>query len=206
MKMKKLTGVICAAAVTLGMMTSVFANPSISTVSYDPESVTAEAQDSIPDGMKVEVQEPDTTRYGNKETAEVVDSLNSEDKKITMEEAMDKLNVDPAKVKTENTDKEINPLDYDFITKFADLVLTDGTNVKYDNDGNAVSAKVTFKAEAAKGAKAENLLIMQIDPKNGKVYFIEILPEDFDPETGEITVTFPCLGPFTILEKTQADA
>lgn len=119
---------------------------------------------------------------------------------------MDKLNVDPAKVKTENTDKEINPLDYDFITKFADLVLTDGTNVKYDNDGNVVSAKVTFKAEAAKGAKAENLLIMQIDPKNGKVYFIEILPEDFDPETGEITVTFPCLGPFTILEKTQADA
>ena len=119
---------------------------------------------------------------------------------------METLKVDTTKVKTQNTEKEVNPLDYDFITRFADVVLTDGTNVMYDDNGNVVSAKVTFKSEAVKGAKAENLLIMQIDPKTGKVYFIEILPEDFDPETGEITVTFPCLGPFTILEKTAANA
>ena len=64
-----------------------------------------------------------------------------------------------------------------------------------------VSVKVTLTLEALKEADVENLLIMQIDPKTGEVFFIEIAAEDFDPVTGEITVAFPCLGPFTVLEK-----
>ena len=41
--------------------------------------------------------------------------------------------------------------------------------------------------------KKEDLLLMQVDATTGKVYFMPI--EEFDPVTGEITATFPTLGP-----------
>ena len=39
---------------------------------------------------------------------------------------------------------------------------------------------------------------MQIDPTTGKVYFIA--PEEFNSATGEITATFPTLGPVAVLK------
>ena len=42
---------------------------------------------------------------------------------------------------------------------------------------------------------------MQINPETGEVYFIEIDEESYNPETGEITVEFPCLGLFTVMGK-----
>ena len=35
---------------------------------------------------------------------------------------------------------------------------------------------------------------MQMDPTTGEVYFIEIDAENFNAQTGEITVTFPVHG------------
>ena len=40
---------------------------------------------------------------------------------------------------------------------------------------------------------------MQVDATTGKVYFMPI--EEFDPVTGEITATFPTLGPIALLKK-----
>ena len=49
-------------------------------------------------------------------------------------------------------------------------------------------------------------MLMQMDPTTGEVYFIEIDAENFNAQTGEITVTFPCMGPFTVLETGAANA
>ena len=54
-----------------------------------------------------------------------------------------------------------------------------------------------MKVEPAKDLKLENLAIMQIDPFTADPYFIEL--DDYVAETGEITATFPCLGPIMIL-------
>lgn len=198
--MRKFTAVLCAAAMTLSMTATVFGNPSISTVSTDKVTVAAESQASLPEGMTVEVRDPDTAKYESKEAAEAVSKLNDDNQKVTMKDVLDILKVDPATAKTQSGNS-IDPTQYEPVTKFADLVLTDGTSVMYDNNGEVVSVKVTLTLDAVKGAKADELVIMQIDPKTGEVYFIELTEDDFDPETGEITVTFPCLGPFTVLEK-----
>lgn len=57
--------------------------------------------------------------------------------------------------------------------------------------------KASMKVEPAKDLKLENLAIMQIDPFTADPYFIEL--DDYVPETGEITATFPCLGPIMVL-------
>ncbi|MDO4322032.1 MAG: hypothetical protein Q4C61_05850 [Lachnospiraceae bacterium] len=199
--MKKLTALLVAGVMTIGMTMTAFANPSISTIATEQVEVSAETAAVIPEGKKIVVTEVDPEKYESKEAAEVVTKVNDEATKITMKEILETLKVDTtAEIKTESGNV-VDPTVYEPITKFADLVITDGTSVEYDVDGEVVSAKVTLTIEALKDADVENLLIMQINPKTGEVYFIEIDEEDFDPETGEITVTFPCLGPFTILEK-----
>lgn len=199
--MKRLTALLCTAALTLGLAVSASANPSISTVSTEKVVVSAETAAVLPAGKTLEVREADTDKYESAEAAEVVTKLNDEKQTITVKEMLEILKVDTTQeIKTESG-TVIDPTEYEPITKFADLVLTDGTTVEYDINGEVMAVEVTITLEAVKEADVENLLIMQIDPKTGEVYFIEIDEENFNPETGEITVTFPCLGPFTVLEK-----
>lgn len=199
--MRKLAALLVAGVMTLGMTMTAFANPSISTVATEQVEVSAESAALIPAGKKVVVKEAAPDNYESKEAAEVVTKVNDDATKITMKEMLTILKVDTAaEIKTDKG-TVIDPTAYEPITKFADLAITDGTSVEYDVNGEVVSVKVTLTLEALKEADVENLLIMQIDPKTGEVFFIEIDAEDFDPVTGEITVAFPCLGPFTVLEK-----
>ena len=82
-----------------------------------------------------------------------------------------------------------------------DLVITDGTEVSYTTDGEV---RATIQVEPARDLEAEDLLLMQVDPETGEVYFLDV--EEYDPETGEITATFPCLGPIMVLVKTETAA
>ena len=46
---------------------------------------------------------------------------------------------------------------------------------------------------------------MQVDPAHRQmIYFIEL--DEYDPVTGAITAEFPVLGPFMVLEKSEAIA
>lgn len=199
--MKKLTALLCAAVMTLGMTASAFANPSISTVAVDKVTVSAETAAILPAGKSLEVREANPTDYKSSEAAEAVTKLNDDAQTVTVAELLTILKVDTtAEIKTESG-TVIDPAAYEPLVKFADLVVTDGATVEYDINGQVTAVKLTITLEAVKAAAAENLLIMQINPVTGEVHFIEISEEDFDPETGEITVTFPCLGPFTVLEK-----
>ncbi|MDO5541568.1 MAG: hypothetical protein Q4F83_16135 [Eubacteriales bacterium] len=204
--MKKFAAILCATVMSLGMVSSVFANPSIKDVTIEEQEVVVaeETAQIIPEGKKLVVVEADPEKYESREAAEVVTKLNDPKTMITMEEMLDILKVDTTEeIKTESGNV-IQPLEYEPVSEFADLVLTDGTTVEYDIDGEVKAVKVTLKAEALKDVKdIKNCVLMQIDSKTGEVYFIEIDEESYDPETGEITVTFPCLGPFCVLEKAE---
>ena len=62
---------------------------------------------------------------------------------------------------------------------------------------------VGIKSVAAKEKKAEDLLLMLVDPETGKVVFITI--DEIDPVTGELKVTLPFLGAITLLDKSAVD-
>ncbi len=197
--MKRLVAILCTAATVFTMAASAIAAPSIGTFDYGDATVDASGTTAtIPEGKKVAVQEATPDNYADKKVADAVKLLNG-DEPTSLQDIFDVLEFDAKDVKTTDG-KEIDPKDYDPITKFADLVITDGTKAEYTIDGKV---KVTVKVEdVLKDVKAEDLLIMQVDPTTGEVFFVEVT--DVDPETGEITAVFPCLGPFTILEKTAA--
>lgn len=210
--MKKFATILCTAALTFGMINTAFAAPSIGQLI--PEApVVISTEVTIPDGLVLDVKDAAPDKYENATVTDVVKLFNDDDD-TTVVSVMDVLEalkdssdkaLDPAgEIKTYHEGTVIDPEEYEPLMPFVDLILTDGVDVFYDLDGTVVKVKATFKAEVAKDLNEEDLLLMQIDPVTGEVYFVEI--EEYDPVTGEITAEFPCLGPFTILEKgTQAE-
>lgn len=193
--MKKFVALICAAAMTLGMVSTAMAAPSIGELIPEAPKVVS---GNIPEGYTLEVKNVDTASYENKTVADIVTKFNDETSVTSVKEVLETLNVDlTQEIKTESG-TVIKPEEYEPVMPFADLVLSDGTKTEYTVDGKI---KATVKAEIAKDLDKDSIIIMQIDPKTGKVYFIEI--EEYDPETGEITAEFPCMGPFTIMQKSE---
>ncbi len=211
--MKKFTAMFCAAALSVSMAMTAVAAPSIGQLIPEaPEVVSGE----IPTGYYLAVQNVDTTKYEVKTVADIVEKFNLDDTDpayvpVSVADILEALKdyqpkaegqdeSQPVEYKT-TSDNPIVPTDYESITPFVDLVLTDGTDVEYTNDGKI---KATVKVEVAKDLKAEDLVLMQIDPATGEIYFIEI--DEYDPETGALTAEFPVLGPFMVLEKSEAIA
>lgn len=211
--MKKFTAMFCAAALSVSMAMTAVAAPSIGQLIPEaPEVVSGE----IPTGYYLAVQNVDTTKYEVKTVADIVEKFNLDDTDpayvpVSVADILEALKdyqpkaegqdeSQPVEYKT-TSDNPIVPTDYESITPFVDLVLTDGTDVENTNDGKI---KATVKVEVAKDLKAEDLVLMQIDPATGEIYFIEI--DEYDPETGAITAEFPVLGPFMVLEKSEAIA
>lgn len=211
--MKKFTAMICAAAMSVSMAMTAVAAPSIGQLIPEaPEVVSGE----IPTGYHLAVQNVDTTKYEVKAVADIVEKFNLDDTypayvpvsvadilealKDYQPKAEGQYESQPIEYKT-TKDNPIVPTDYESITPFVDLVLTDDTNVVYTTEG---TIKATVKVEVAKDLKAEDLVLMQVDPTTGEIYFIEI--DEYDPVTGAITAEFPVLGPFMVLEKSEAIA
>ena len=196
--MKRLTAFICAAAMTIGMTMTAAAAPSIG--SLIPEAPTV-VSGNIPTGYTLTVQDADTSSYTNATVATVVDQFNDDTVTMSVADALTALGVDTtAEIRTQNG-VVVDIAAYEALTPFVDLAITDGTNVEFTLDGEVTA---TLVVEVAKDLTAEDLLLMQVDPETGDVYFIDV--DEYDPATGSITATFPCLGPFTVLTGTAADA
>lgn len=189
--MKRLTAFICAAAMTLGMTMTAAAAPSIG--SLIPEAPTV-VSGNIPEGYSLAVQEANTANYTNATVASVVDRFNDDTVVLSVTEALTELGVDTTAPVTTESGVVVDITACEALTPFVDLAISDGTNVEYTVDGEITA---TLVVEVAKDLTAEDLLIMQVNPETGDVYFIEV--EEYDPATGSITATFPCLGPFTVL-------
>lgn len=199
--MRRLTAFICAAAMAFGMTATAVAAPSIG--SLIPEA-PALVEGTLPENYWLAVQDADTASYTNETVARVVERFNDDEAEIpmTFPEVLEELEVDTeTEIRTHALDVVVNPLDYESLTPFVDLVITDGTEVSYTTDGEV---RATIQVEPAGDLEAEDLLLMQVDPETGEVYFLDV--EEYDPETGEITATFPCLGPIMVLVKTETAA
>ena len=99
-----------------------------------------------------------------------------------------------------NKDNVILPQQYEALTGFVDLAIEDLDNISYDMDGNV---QVTFTCELTVDMDEEDIVLFTIDQETRAKKYLEL--DDFDPKTGEITVTFENLGPFTILTKVIPD-
>lgn len=190
--MKKLVAALCAAALLLTMIVPALANPSISDLSESVKEITPKTE--LSEGKSILVLPADVTRYENAGVQGVVSSVNDGEEVATFADVISALNANVA----------INPEDYDFITAFSDVILSDGETLSFTDEGNVVAADVKMDVDVLKDVDANDLgdyAVVLIDPANGAVDLLTLDAETFAPETGEITVSFPHLGTFALIQK-----
>lgn len=203
--MRKLVAVICVVALFAIMAVPAMANPSIGSLAAT--AVSLEALSPITSGWQIVVEEANPDLYEDEDVKEVVTKANDPEAVLTVKELVEAL----ASKQPEGTvnddgtitvgEKTIDPAEYDFVTGFVDIVLTDGTTVLFSNDGEVIAVKATLAIDALKGeTDLEDYMILLVNPENGEVCFIELDSDSFDAETGEITVDFPCLGAFALIQ------
>jgi len=212
--MRKMAAILFAIALMLTMAVPALANESISDLEIAVTNVELE-QSLSDDTLRVEVQEANTDNYTNNDVKTVVAAVNSTTLSTTVEGVAQKMKDYLPADTTLSSDGILTVLaqdggedtvldlkEFDFVTNFKDLVLTDGSKVAFDDNGRVVSAKMTMIIDALKGeTDLSNYRIMLINPDTGASYFIELDPASFNSETGEITVDFPCLGAFSLIQK-----
>ena len=194
--MKKFVSVLCVAALSCSIASSVMAAPSIGPiVPYDP--VVSESV--FPEGSKVVFTVANADSYKSELAKKAVKYFNENPEPKYMKEFLEICGLDPeGEFKTTDGD-EFDPGDYEFISAFSDLALEqDGENT-YDFDLEE-DMTLTFRSDVVKGTEAENLLICQIDDAAEEVLWIPV--DEIDPVAGKVTADFPAFGPFAILEKT----
>lgn len=191
--MKKKLISILLAVMTISASVPAFAAPSISQIIPEAPKVV---EGNLKAGEELVVQDVKTEEYKDKKVAEVVKKVNDENTKTTIKEVLTDLKVDTTQVIKTDTNKVVNPTLYEPLTPFVDLAIKKEDQIKFESTGEI---KATVTIEAAKDMKKKDILIMQIDPNTGKVYFVEV--EKLNKKTGEITATFPTLGPVTLMQK-----
>ena len=208
MKKRVMLGVI--AAMVVSMSVTVFAALSIGQIiPKNPEIITS----TLSDEWKLRVQTIDGTDEKALDAYTKVDPLksilkkvNDEKKKPTVEQIEEELKElkvkDIHNVETKSGEK-IDLTEYKFTTQFVDLAAVRRDEVKYTLDGE-IEVKIAF--EAAKDKKAEDLVIMLVNPETGEIVFITLGKDDLDPKTGEMKVKLPFLGAMTILDKSAEAA
>ncbi|MCD7833306.1 MAG: hypothetical protein LUH00_04875 [Lachnospiraceae bacterium] len=191
---KRATALVLAAAVAAGSVLPANAAPSISEII--PENPVVQ-DESLAEGQELIVQNADTSAYADQTVAEVVENFNDDNTTTTVKEVIEAIGVDTTTNQTTESGKVVNATLYEAITAFVDLAIKESDGSVHYNSNGSVTATVTI--EAAKDREANNLLIIQIDPNNGKTYFVTI--DELNSETGEVTATFPTLGAIALAEK-----
>jgi len=213
--MKKLIAFMCAIALVCTMTASVLANVSISDLVPTVGEVTVEQEVELPEKAKI-IVEPVASKGENwsGNVTEKVVAVNSTEESTTVAElvvalaelpANDKLTVKEGvlEIKDEegNVVSELNVAEADFASVFSEVYLSDGATVTYDDDGKAISVELSLTYEQLRGRSAEEFQILLINPETGEMTLIDLDPSSFNAETGEITIKFPFLGVFALIEK-----
>jgi hypothetical protein len=162
-----------------------------------PENPTV-VSGNLEEGERLVVQNANTSLYTNQKVAETVEWVNNEDTVATVKEILTRLDVDTktnVQVSGASGKKTVNPTLYEQLTPFVDLAIQSEDEIKYTSSG---SVKASITIEAAKNTKKKEIMIMQIDPTDGKVYFVAV--DKLNSKTGEITAEFPTLGPISLIQ------
>lgn len=191
--MKRKTIAALIAVLTVGMSSSVWAAPSISQIVPEAPKVVS---GNLSAGQTLAVKNADTTAYKSTVAAEAVKKANDDNTVTTVKEILNVLSVDTKTEEVKTTSgTTVNPTLYEQLTPFVDLVIEEGDKTSYESTG---SITATITVDAVKGMKKKDILLMQIDPNTGKVYFVSA--EKLDSTTGEITASFQTLGPVSVLK------
>ena len=195
--MQKLVAVLCVLAMMLTMVVPALANPSIGDLSESAVEITT--VEELPEGAAVKVQVVAVENYDNETVKEAVNLVNEEESTATVEEVVNKL-------AGELPEGKGNLAEYDFVTTFTEVALVKDGETSFDNEGEVVAPTVTLAVDALKGVNPEDLanyLFMLINPATAELSFIELDPEAFDAEKGEITVELPFLGALALIQKAE---
>lgn len=194
--MKRKVIYVLIAALSIGIAGNVFAAPSISQLIPEAPIVV---EGNLKEDEKLAVDNANPDKYTNQKVAETVKWANDDATVATVKDILERVEKGSAKkAATEtvtSTGKKVNPTLYEQLTPFVDLVIQKNENIIYTSDG-AIKAQVTV--DAAIGMRRKELLVMQLDPETGKAYFSTV--EKLNRKTGEMTVTFETLGPFSVLK------
>lgn len=190
--MKKITAGFTAILLMFVMTWNVLAAPSISQIIPERPNLIS---GNLKRDERIIVQQANTKVYKNEKEARVVEKANDDNITITVKELLKELGINLEEPMYTESGEEINPTLYEQLIPFVDLAVTDGEKVRYETDGEV---KVSVTIEAAKGMTKDDLILMQMDPETGEVFFI--VPESVNSVTGEIVATFPTLGPITLLK------
>ncbi len=209
--MKKLIALIGAVALICSMAFPALANGSINELKAEIVSLEI-VVDNLSETVKAELAKPDVqvvatniAEPDNSWTSEVVKDLvsdfNDPNTTLSMETVVEELKTLAV---NEGNSKDLETLkNADFASGFAEVSLVKDGKKSYSVNGEDVPTKQTLKYEQLKGLSAEQLIGFQIflmNPETGKFVLITLNPENFDPLTGEITVDFPFLGTYALVQ------
>ncbi len=190
-------------AVIMMFAVTALANPSITDLTealVEAEAVVLQEDGTevpLAEGKSIEVLEADPERYDLDAVKEAVAAVNGDDTSATV--------ADVAALLADYQPEGELPIDlseYDFVTSFADLALVDGAEVSFDDNGAVVKVTATLKIDALAGeTDLSSYKVLLINPTSGEMAFLDMDQESFVPETGEVTVEFPFLGTFALIQK-----
>ena len=202
--MRKFSKTIIGIATTLAsaslmMATPVMAAPSIGQlVPSGIQLITGGT--ALPKNTALTLQDANTNQYLSSTVKSGVDKFNDDDSITSVSDFLNNIDATQTDVVSTNNGKTLDVSNLEALMPVVDLVATDGSNSYYDINGNI---QTSFKTELAKDMDKDDLVIMEVNPNDGSVSFIE--PTDYNSETGEITANFDSLGGITLLKYSNSD-
>lgn len=234
MKFKKAAALVCAAI--CAMTTVVFANQSISelgVVLNDAKNANANIPEGA--GIvvsKINVDTPEATKQFARDTfkeseelpLEKIDKIGEGLNKVNDPKVKNADDISPAKflkdylgvpadattMKCTNSDREVVLDNLHLLAAFKSIGISlDGGNTvqALDNDGNEIATDVVMALDQIRSTDdLKGTVIMVIDPKTGEPKLIDLEVVPVDTETMDLTVPFPCFGPFGLMLEGSAAA
>lgn len=201
--MKKLIALIGAIALICSMAFPALANGSIDDLK--PEILDAEILlEDIDETLKSKITlvaestaTPDASWIS--EAKKLLEDFNDPDITVSVADMVEDLQKLP--VNAGNPQDLTALADADFASPFAKVSLDIDGKTAYSLNGKDVPVQQTLVYEQLKDRNPADFQILLINPETGKMVFIELDASTFNPATGEITVDFPFLGFYALVEK-----
>ncbi len=197
--MKKLIALIGVITLICSMAFPALANGSIGPLLPDIQETVPQTQNTS-NSLQDHFAADDTAKHDAKwlqEVKELVEAVNNSDLSVSgLIEALLKLPVNAG------NDALVAALaNADFASPFAQNSLNYDGEAFYSLNGRDIPVKQTLVYEQLKGRNADEFQILLINPTTGQFVLIDLDPDAFNAETGEITVEFPFLGIYALIEK-----
>ena len=132
---------------------------------------------------------------------EEIQELNSENPTVTIQELLIKMGIDTSNKITTNNGSYIDINECEMISPFFEIYLTNAQNDRKYDLSKKLGISMTF--ETLRGFEEESILVLYIEANSNNVSIAK--PQDFEPETGDITLELSKLGAITILYGTPKE-